>query len=157
MRGSPRSVAVMRPHARVSALRCGSSHSIVIPCTFEILGSSCFSDCGYLSSIAFHSNSGLTGIESDSFSYSKLQSVVIPVNVSCIDGSAFSGVNSCDILSESGNERFVFKKDFLIDVVDHKLIRNFSILRDIKIPSEIEILGFRCFSECKSLLSISFE
>jgi hypothetical protein len=65
-------------------------------------------------------------IESDAFSYSSLKSIVIPANVLSITGSPFSGMNlsSCSIKSE--NRRFVFEKAFLIDVINHILIRNIS-------------------------------
>jgi hypothetical protein len=58
---------------------------------------------------------------------------------------------------ESGNEIFVIENDFLIDVVHHKLIRNFSTSSSIEIGRNIEILGSNCFSSCESLSSIRFE
>jgi hypothetical protein len=45
------------------------------------------------------------------------------------------------ISSESGNEIFVVENEFLIDIVHHKLIGNFSESSDIEIGSNIEILG----------------
>jgi hypothetical protein len=129
----------------------------VIPRSVEILGSSCFSSCESLSSISFESNSELTRIDSDAFSLSSLHSIIIPSNVQSIDGSAFSVVDLSNLLIESGNQRFVFENCFLIDVVDHKLIRNFSESSHIEIPADIEILGSSCFAFCKSLSAISFE
>jgi hypothetical protein len=82
---------------------------------------------------------------------------MIPSNVCFIDGSAFSCVNLSECLIESGNERFVFENDFIIDVVDHKLIHSFSTSSHLEIPCHIEILGSLCFSGCESLTSISFE
>jgi hypothetical protein len=64
----------------------------------------------------------LTRIESNVFSYSSLQSIVIPRGVQFIDGSAFRNVSFSTISIEHGNERFVLREDFLIDLVDHKLI-----------------------------------
>jgi hypothetical protein len=82
---------------------------------------------------------------------------VIPRSVQFIDGSAFCHVklSSCEI--ESGDDRFVFEHEFLIDILDHKLIHNFSNSSDITIPFSIQILGPSCFSECRSLSSIVFE
>jgi hypothetical protein len=129
----------------------------MIPCCIEILGPACFGECGSLSSLLFESPSHLSRIESFAFSYSSLESIVIPHNVRFIDGSAFCGVRllSSDIESES--DRFVIEHQFLIDILDHKLIRNFSKSSAITIPSSIGIFGPSCFRECQSLLSISFE
>jgi hypothetical protein len=96
-------------------------------------------------------------IESYAFSSSSLQSIVIPRNVQFIDGSAFNDVSISSISIESGNEIFVVEKEFLIDIVHHKLIRNFSTSSNLEIGSDFEIVGSSCFSSCKSLLSISFE
>jgi hypothetical protein len=50
----------------------------LIPRNVEIIRSKWFSQCKSLSSITFESNSCLTRIESDAFSNSSLQSIVIP-------------------------------------------------------------------------------
>jgi uncharacterized protein YuzB (UPF0349 family) len=134
-----------------------SLESILIPRNVEILGSGCFSYCKSFSSIRFESNSHLTRIESAVFYESTLQSIVIPRNVQFIDGSAFVDVTLSSISIESGNDIFVIEKDFLIDILHHKLIRNFSKSLKIELGSDIEILGLRCFSYCKSLSSITFE
>jgi hypothetical protein len=56
----------------------------------------------------------LTRIESEAFSYSSLQSIVIPRNVRFIDGSAFIGVTLSSISIESGNDIFVVENGFLV-------------------------------------------
>jgi hypothetical protein len=66
-------------------------------------------------------------------------------------------VSISSISTESGNEVFVVENEILIDIVHHKLIRNFSRSSNIEIGSDIEILGSSCFSSCKSRSSISFE
>jgi predicted metal-binding protein len=99
----------------------------------------------------------LTRIESKAFYQSSLQSIVIPRNVQFIDGSAFIGVTLSSISIESGNEIFVIENGFLIDIVHHKLIRNFSDSSNIEIRRHIEILGSNCFAYCESLSSITFE
>jgi hypothetical protein len=123
----------------------------------EILGSKCFSFCQSLSSITFESNSHLTRIESETFSDSSLQSILIPRNVQFIDGSAFISVTLSSISIESRNNIFVIENDFLIDILHHQLIRSFSSSSSIEIGMNIEILGSNCFSFCESLSSISFE
>jgi hypothetical protein len=136
----------------------GSSlQSILIPSNVEILGSDCFASCGSLSSITFESNSHLTRIESSAFSCSSLQSIVIPRNVQFIDSSAFDYVTLSSISIESGSEIFVIENDILIDVLYHKLIRNFSKSSTIEIGRNIEIVGSKCFFEWKLLSSIIFE
>jgi hypothetical protein len=82
---------------------------------------------------------------------------VIPSAVRFLDYSAFQGVKASSISIESGNERFVIRKDLLIDIVDHKLICKLSHSPSVIIPRDIEILGSKCFSLWKQLSSISFE
>jgi hypothetical protein len=142
-------------HKLIRAL--SNSPSVTIPCDIEILGSFCFSGCKSLKSVSFRSNSRLSRIESNAFSDSSLRSIVIPRNTQFIDGSAFQDVKGLSISIESGNERFVIREDLLIDIVDHKLIRNFSSSSSVIIPYDIEILCSFCFSGCKSLKSVSFE
>jgi hypothetical protein len=115
--------------------------SITIPRNADILCSSSFSECPALSYVAFESNSRLRRIESDVFANSSLESIVIPHNVRFIDGSAFRGITVLSVSIEPGNSRFVLEHDFLVDVIDHKLIRNLSTLCQITIPCEIEILA----------------
>jgi predicted metal-binding protein len=140
-----------------SAFSSSSLQSILIPRNVEILGSKCFSSCKQLSSITFESNSRLTGIEFEAFSSSSLQSIVIPRNVQFIDGSAFIDVTRSSISIESGSNIFDIEKNFLIDILHHKLIRNFSKSSAIEIGRNIEIVGSKCFSSCYSLSSITFE
>jgi hypothetical protein len=134
-----------------------SLRSILIPRTVEILCSGCFSSCKSLTSVTFESNSRLSGIESETFSLSSLQSIVIPRGVRFLDGSAFRNVKLSSLSIENENERFVIQKDCLIDIVDHKLIRNLSISSSVTIPCNIDFFCSSCFSWCKSLHSVTFE
>jgi hypothetical protein len=124
-----------------------SSSHINICGAIEILGSACFCDCKSLSSISFESNSRLKRIESHAFSFSSLQFIEIPRNVRFIDGSAFLGVNlnSNSISIETGHERFEIQDNFLVDIVDHRLIRSFASSSHIHICGYIEILGSSCY------------
>jgi hypothetical protein len=70
---------------------------------------------------------------------------------------AFCDVNLSSIMIESGNTTFVVAPDLLLDIVCHKLIRNFSMSSNVIIPSDIEILCSSCFSSCELLSAISFE
>jgi hypothetical protein len=88
----------------------------------------------------------LRRIESHAFRFTSFQSIEIPRGVRFIAASAFHGVELSSISIESGNERFVIREYFLIDIVDHKLIRNLSNSSSVIIPCEIDILVSRCFS-----------
>jgi hypothetical protein len=68
----------------------------------------------------------LTRIESFAFSYSLLQSLMIPLNVQFIKSSAFCDVNVSSITIENGNNTFAIETDLLIDIICHKLVHNFS-------------------------------
>jgi hypothetical protein len=141
-----------RIESRVS--NSSSLRSIEIPRNVEILGSSCFSFRKSLSSISFESNSRLTRIESRAFQSSSLQSIEIPRSVRFIEGSAFSGTCCDDVSREAGRERLAMATDFLVDFVDHRLIRNFSWLSIIAMDADIEILGSSCVAYCQLLSSI---
>jgi hypothetical protein len=73
-----------------------------------------------------------------------------------IDGSAFHFVKLSSIAIENGNNTIVVENDLLIDIVSHKLIRNFSSKAIILLPNDIEILRSSSFSWCDRLLAISF-
>jgi hypothetical protein len=139
------------------AFSFSSLQSIGIPRHIEILGSSCFSWCKSPSSVSFELNSRLTRIESGAFSSSLLQWIENPRAVGFIDGSAFIGCKLDSISIEAGHDRFVIEKDFLINIVDHRLIRIFSSSCHIEIMNTIEILGSSCFFPCQSLSLISFD
>jgi hypothetical protein len=96
----------------------------------------------------------LTRIESSAFSSSSLQSIIIRRNAQFIDGSAFYDVKLSSITIESDNNRFVVENDLLIDIICHKLIRDFSQSSTVHISNDIEILGSSCFSYCELLSSI---
>jgi hypothetical protein len=99
----------------------------------------------------------LKSIELCAFSWSSLKSIDIPPNVQFIDGSAFAGIESNCVSIEAGHQQFSIENEFLVDVINQRLIRNFSSSSSIPICSDIEILGSSCFSFCKSLSSVLFE
>jgi hypothetical protein len=81
----------------------------------------------------------------------------IPRNARSIDGSAFEKVIMRSIVVAEGNLALQMSGPFLMDIGDHKLVRNFSTSSNVEIGRDIEILGSSCFSSCTSLSSISFE
>jgi hypothetical protein len=148
-------------NSHLTRIESGAFHGsslqfILIPRNVDVLDRHCFSGCQFLSSLTFESNSKLTRIESHAFFNSSLQSIVIPRSVQFIDGSAFSEVKLSFLSIEPENEHFVLENDFLIDIIHHKLIRNFSNSSTIQIGSDIEILGSSSFSQCEFISSITF-
>jgi hypothetical protein len=131
--------------------------SIVIPSSVEILCNSCFAGCHSLSSITFESDSHLQRIEESAFYLSGLKSIVIPHSVEFIDGSAFGGLYLDCISISPGESRFYVRDSFLENILDRSIVRCFGHCQSVIIPSSIEILCKFCFSECKSLSSITFE
>jgi hypothetical protein len=99
----------------------------------------------------------LVQIESELFSNSSLQSIVIPPSVRVIDGSAFEGPMLPFLSIDNGNEIFAHENDLLIDVVGHQLIRNFSGFSTVHVSGSIEVFGSSCFAGCRSIALISFE
>jgi hypothetical protein len=65
----------------------------------------CFSYCQSLSSIIFESNSRLTRIESELFSSSSLQSIIIPRNVKILGSECFSKCGSLSSITFESNSR----------------------------------------------------
>jgi hypothetical protein len=124
------------------------SSEIEIGRNVEILGSNCFSYCHSLSSITFESNSHLTRIESEAFSISSLQSIVIPSSVEILGSKCFSSSYSLSTITFESNSRLTRIESEAFSL---------SPLESILIPNAVEILGSRCFSWCKSLSSIRFE
>jgi hypothetical protein len=56
---------------------------------------------------------------------------------------------------EADHDRFVIKNDFLIEIIDHPLIRHLARSSHLEILKTIEMLGPSCCSWCASLSSIS--
>jgi hypothetical protein len=72
------------------------------------------------------SNSRLKPSESSAFSDPFLQLMPITRNIQFIDRSEFIEINLYAISIETGHERFVIDQGFLVDFVDHRLIRSLS-------------------------------
>jgi hypothetical protein len=99
----------------------------------------------------------LKQIESEAFSQSIIESIVIPQNVEFVDGSAFIKTALKSISVEEGNKYFRVDDNLLVDIVHCKLIHGFDVGHHIVIPHFIKILGSSCFSDCHTFSLISFE
>jgi hypothetical protein len=133
-----------------------SLQSIVIPSSVEIICPATFTHCKSLSSFAIESGSSLKQIEVIAFLCSSLDSIVIPKSVQFIAGDSFRSTPLNNFSIEPGNEVFEVYDQFLISKLEKTLIHAFDQQNDVNIPSFIEIIGERCFSDCRLLSSVSF-
>jgi hypothetical protein len=123
----------------------------LIPNNVEILGSSCFSKCKSLSLITFESNSHLTRIKSNTFSYSSssLQSILIPNNVVILGLSCFSYCNSLSSITFESNSH-------LTRIESDAFSYSSSSLQSIVIPRNVRFIDGSAFIDL-TLSSISIE
>jgi hypothetical protein len=103
---------------------------------------------GVLGSIVFESNSRLRRIESEVFSCSSLQSLLIPSNVEILGSKCFL---YCQSLSS-----ITFESNSHLTRIESEAFSN-SSLQSIVIPRNVEILESKCFLRCDSLSSNAFE
>jgi hypothetical protein len=103
---------------------------------------------GALKSIVFESNSRLTQIELGIFSYSSLESILIPRNVEILGSICFL---VCQSLSS-----ITFESHSQLKRIESEAFSS-SSLQSILIPKNVEILGSNCFSYCHKLSSIIIE
>jgi TPR repeat protein len=89
--------------------------------------------------ISFESNSRLIRIESDAFSESSLQSIVIPMSVEILGSSCFSFCRSLSSISFESNSRLIR--------IESRAFSD-SSLQSIMIPMNVEILGSSSFLSC---------
>jgi hypothetical protein len=66
-------------------------------------------------------------------------------------------MKSNSVSIEIGNAIFKIEHTFLLDIVNHRLIRDFSSSSSFNVCADIEILGSSCFSHCQLLSSLLFE
>jgi hypothetical protein len=90
----------------------------------------------------------LTQIEDEAFSFSSLQSILIPSSVEILGSKCFLWCKSLSSITFESNSRLARIESEAF---------SFSSLQSISIPRNVEILGSNCFSSCKSLSSVTFE
>jgi hypothetical protein len=120
--------------------------SICVPKSVEVLGPWCFRD-SWLTVLEFERESSLRRIEAYCFTGSRLSKFIILGSLEFIDGSAFveTTVKESSLTIDPGNVRFAFERDFLVDKVDHVLVRYFGRCVGITIWKEVTALGNSCF------------
>jgi hypothetical protein len=144
---------------RARLISCfGSSSSITLSRSVEIIGSYCFSDCESLASLAFERGSKLTRIGRNAFQRcSSLKSIVIPASVTTIGGAAFADCGIRSISIEDGNRHFCVSGQFLLDITKTSLVAFFGRAARVTVGREIEVLCDSCFFSCKTLSRVNFE
>jgi hypothetical protein len=99
----------------------------------------------------------MSHIETDAFSKSSDQLLVILSNFGLIGSSVFPSVNGFFVHWEYTNAFFLMIHNSLIVVLHCRLIREFSNSMNLTIPDRIKKPGFSYFSFCQSLSSILFQ
>jgi hypothetical protein len=117
--------------------------SILIPCSVEILGSKCFSDCKSLSPITFASTSHLTRIEWETFSSSSIQSIMIPRNFEIIRWGCFQDCKSFSSISFESNSR--------LRRIESQGFHDLGIDIVIVIPSTVLFVAFDAISNLSNI------
>jgi hypothetical protein len=124
----------------------------------EIICSDCFRSCKSLDDVQFESNSQLRRIESGAFSEClSLTSILLPVSLKAIDGSAFSGSRVSKVIIPEESSSFQIQNDFVTDFEGTSLIMYFGQSSLLTIPSHYSRICGKCFFHCSWLLQIGFE
>jgi hypothetical protein len=113
--------------------------------------------CKSLASLPFESNSKLHRIETFAFAESGLTILALPNSIGFLSGSAFVNVSLDSISFWPGQCEFQVHEMFIEDIAGRSLIRYFGRSTAVVIESRIEIVGEFCFSNGKSLASITIE
>lgn len=107
-----------------------------------------FYQCSHLKKISFSDDSLLETIDSESFSFSKIESIKIPSTVRIINDSSFNcccKLNRCEFSPNSELQK-IGKDSFWS-----------SFLKTIKIPAGVKTIEEGTFSNCKNIKNIEFE
>jgi hypothetical protein len=140
-----------------SAFLGSGLRTIEVPASVEVLCNSCFYSCRSLTSVTFESHSKLHRIEESAFAQSGLTDLLLPNSIHFLSGSAIA-VSSLNTVSFwPGRCEFQVHEMFIEDIAGGSVIRYFGRSSAIVIESRIEILCESCFSNCRSLTSVTFE
>jgi hypothetical protein len=132
--------------------------SIHVPASVEILREKCFSGLDHLSSLTFEPGSKLREIENFAFANCRsLKSISLPASLAVIAVQSLTRCSIERIVIDEANPHYFVSGDFLVAFDGMRLIRCFGHSESVIVGGNIESLGSLCFSECKSLVTISFE
>jgi hypothetical protein len=131
--------------------------TIHIPASVEVLCKNSFSNCNSLASITFELNSKLQRIEKSAFVGSGLKVLLLPNCVDYLSGSALIGLCLNAVGFWPGPCKFLVHEFFIEDIAGRSIVRYYGQSNAVVIESRIENLCESCFSNCRSLASITFE
>jgi hypothetical protein len=131
--------------------------TIEIPASVEVVCKSCFSTCTLLTSVTFESISKLHRIKAFAFQGSDLTQLLLPNSIRFLSGSAFASSSLKSISFWPGQSEFQVSDKFIEDIAGQSRIRYFGKSIRVVIKSKIEIVSEFCFSNCRSLTSVTFE
>jgi hypothetical protein len=135
----------------------GSSlKSICIPGLISKLYKSVFLGWRKLERITFEADSKLRDIEDFCFSETSLKHICLPNGVDFLNGTMFFGCPIESITFQSANRRFHASDEFLIDLIEFRLVRYFGKSTEVVISRSIQIFDDSCFANSK-LERLSFE
>ena len=151
--------------------------SIVIPKGVTELGKYAFSGCKKLTSVTFAEGSQLEKIGYQAFGYAgftsitipesvtsiggwafyqtKLESIVIPANVTII-GAKEGSYSESMAFGYSKLKTVTFAKDSQLETISQGAFQNCTLLESIEIPASVKTIGLNAFSGCTSLSSVTF-
>jgi hypothetical protein len=147
---------------------CRSLKSIVIAASVEVIERDCFvgSTQGRqpsflmpcrLETVTFEAGSKLREIESGAFTgCNQLRSLSIPRSVMRMSWASFISSLEVQIRLEPGNPYFERRRDFLVDIRRHVLVRYLGTASEVVIPDEIKEIGESCFDSCVTIQSMRF-
>jgi hypothetical protein len=132
---------------------CKTLQQIVIPDSVTKIGNHAFSECESLlqfnipSSVMSIGNFALCGCKS-------LKHITIPKPITKLGDAVFSRCDSL-ITINSNSSRYSIVCNFLIDIVEFKIVTYFGKEKNIIIPNLVKAIGDYAFHWCKSLQQIT--
>jgi hypothetical protein len=130
--------------------------SICIPGLISKLYKSVFFGWLELERITFEAGSKLRHIEDFCFSETSLKHICLPNELEFLNGTVFSGCPIESITFQSTNRRFYASDEFLVDLIQFRLVRYFGKSTEVALARSIRILDSLCFANSK-LERLSFE
>lgn len=145
---------------------CSHLESVNIPSNLEYIPGYCFYSCYSLRTIYGISTSSISLIGRYAFANTyNIQNIVLPSNCKIIDEYAFyySGINDIDFTSVTTVNQYAFCSTQLISI-DTKNIKSIGAyvfsychkLLNVFLRFSLETLGNSSFSDCRSLLNVTF-
>lgn len=133
---------------------CTALESIDIPDSVTMIGKDCFLNCTALKSVNFGENSKLTGIGTNCFQNSGLESISLPAGVTVLGTTATAGTvgSSAKQFTGCANLKTVEFKGKL-KLLGGYVFQGCTSLESVTLPATVTQIGNYCFDGCTSLTS----